>query len=482
MTRLLKVIEKKELPFVLLTGDQPVYTLIVQLRNEGNGKFDKIIPILGPFHTQVAFITAISKRFEGSGLSDLFVSAGIIADKSVDQALRGKHFRRIVRALQLTYESLQRKIIRKGIESGIKFPIHINSQIDKLRQLQHDDLNMLRQCIKHDPEFKEFFEKCYENIEKTPMADYWLSFMVMVEILIMNIHSIKVKDWKLFTNSLRLMIPWLQIYDKLHYGKWLSNFWSDMVNLSEDIVQFMPTIFSHSITGKPYSALPTDLWIEMTMNKGSKMKAGWHRILGNEQMLCANLRNANNINQLRVAVHRIANMKQYKSGHKENTSTRLRVDELAVQDVDACIGDFDCDPFDPLNSKIRSLQSGEIASDDLQTDLLSAFNDGEEKLKTFFEERVFNQTKEWGMQKSNRKTFLSKNDAKTISESSCKTVKMENEAMSKVISDYCDSNVKLSDILQHRVTDECLSIFNTNGTMVKTQKSKLVQSFTFAPI
>ena len=49
--------------FVLLTGDQPVYTLIVWIRNENNGRFSKIIPILGPFHTQVAFITAISKRF-----------------------------------------------------------------------------------------------------------------------------------------------------------------------------------------------------------------------------------------------------------------------------------------------------------------------------------------------------------------------------------------------------------------------------------
>ena len=143
------------------------------------------------------------------------------------------------------------------------------------------------------------------------------------------------------------MIPWLQIYDKLHYGKWLSNFWADMVNLSEDIAQFMPAIFSHTITGKPYSSLPTDLWIEMTMNKGSKMKAGWQRILGNEQMLCANIRNSNYINQLRVAVHKLANMKMYRSGHKENTATRLKLDELAVQDVNACIADFDCDPFDP---------------------------------------------------------------------------------------------------------------------------------------
>ena len=186
MVRLLKVIEEKNLPFVLLTGDQPVYTLIDQIRHEGNGKFDKIIPYLGPFHTQVAFITAISKRFEGSGLSDIVVSAGIIADKSVDQAMRGKHFRRIVRALQCTYEGLQRRIIRRGFGVSVRYPDHLEAQINKLRSQQHDDLNMLREAIKQDPEFRQFMEQCYESIEKTPMSEYWLSFMDMVEILIMN--------------------------------------------------------------------------------------------------------------------------------------------------------------------------------------------------------------------------------------------------------------------------------------------------------
>ena len=72
MTWLLKIVEEKNIPFVLLTGDQPVYTLIVQLRNENKEKFNKIIPILGSFHTQVAFITVIAKRFEGPGFSDIF--------------------------------------------------------------------------------------------------------------------------------------------------------------------------------------------------------------------------------------------------------------------------------------------------------------------------------------------------------------------------------------------------------------------------
>ena len=62
------------MPSLILTGDQPVYTLIVLNRYENSDKFKKIISILGPFHFQVAF-------------------------------------QRIVRELQLVYEALQQQII-----------------------------------------------------------------------------------------------------------------------------------------------------------------------------------------------------------------------------------------------------------------------------------------------------------------------------------------------------------------------------------
>ena len=136
MTRILKVIDEKNMSFVLLTGDQPVYTLIVQIRNENDEI--KIIPILGPFHTQVAFITAIWKTFEGSGLSDIFVSAGIIADKSVYQAMRGRHFRRIARAPQLTYESVQCRIIGKSINKGVNLPEYLHEKITSIRAKSTD--------------------------------------------------------------------------------------------------------------------------------------------------------------------------------------------------------------------------------------------------------------------------------------------------------------------------------------------------------
>ena len=78
------------MPFVLLVGDQPVCALIVQIKYENQELFDWILPFLGPFHTQCSFMSAINKRFNGSGLSDFLVAAVVISEGSVDNALKTK--------------------------------------------------------------------------------------------------------------------------------------------------------------------------------------------------------------------------------------------------------------------------------------------------------------------------------------------------------------------------------------------------------
>jgi hypothetical protein len=53
---------------------------------------------------------------------------------------------------------------------------------------------------------------------------------------------------------------------------------------------------------------------------------------------------------------------------------------------------------------------------------------------------------------------------------------MERDAMASVLGLVDDSGtLKLEDVLQHRVTSECRSIFNANGAFRKSQKSKLLQ-------
>ena len=87
-------IERKQMPFAVVVGDQPVYKLLVEIKSEHPDKFKQIIPFLGPFHAQCSMIYAIYKRHKGSELADVLVAAGVIAEGSVDQALKGKHYRR----------------------------------------------------------------------------------------------------------------------------------------------------------------------------------------------------------------------------------------------------------------------------------------------------------------------------------------------------------------------------------------------------
>ena len=51
-----------------------------------------------------------------------------------------------------------------------------------------------------------------------------MSFMEMVEILTLNIHAIRTRNWSEFKSSLKFMFPWMQVYDNDRYGRYLPGF------------------------------------------------------------------------------------------------------------------------------------------------------------------------------------------------------------------------------------------------------------------
>ena len=109
------------MPFAVSVGDQPVYTLLVEIKNEHPQQYEKIIPFLGPFHTQGCMIY---KQYKGSGIAEVLVAAGVITEESVDQALRGKHYRRALRCLSLMYEALVHLLLARS-ELGASTKAHL---------------------------------------------------------------------------------------------------------------------------------------------------------------------------------------------------------------------------------------------------------------------------------------------------------------------------------------------------------------------
>jgi len=120
--------------FAIIVGDHPVYVLMLELKSENKELFSKILPFMGPLYIQMSFIYTIYKRFKGSGISDVLVAAGVIADGSVYQALRGKHSNRGVCCLRLFYETLVHHALDKRVE-GFPLSEEVPASLFKLRHL-----------------------------------------------------------------------------------------------------------------------------------------------------------------------------------------------------------------------------------------------------------------------------------------------------------------------------------------------------------
>ena len=116
-----------------------------------------------------------------------------------------------------------------------------------------DSLATAQKELENDPAVDTLINNMFDKIEKTDMACYWLDFMTMVEILMMNVYAIHTCNWDEFLTSLREMMPWMVIYDQTHYGRWLPHFWAMLSSLSPDQTQFFSSNFAQSITGNPYS-------------------------------------------------------------------------------------------------------------------------------------------------------------------------------------------------------------------------------------
>ena len=105
-----------------------MYVLVTLLKAENPVKYRNIVPFLGPFHTQCSMMSAIYKRYKGSEI-DVLVAGGVIADGSVDHAVKGKYFKRGLRCLKLMYEALMSQLVKERLIPRLPDEIQENLEI-----------------------------------------------------------------------------------------------------------------------------------------------------------------------------------------------------------------------------------------------------------------------------------------------------------------------------------------------------------------
>lgn len=481
MMKILQAMCCKRIPSCFLVGDLPTYKTILQLKSENPVTFKNIIPVIGAFHQQMSYMYAIYKRFKGSGIADTLVAAGVVVEGSVDQALRGKHYRRGLRCILLWREALLQQRLRTIIEHE-DLPEVVKNNLVTLRNALTEkqvDLERAHSDLEKDDYITHLIRQVYE-MPGTDMGDFWLSFLEMSDPLVQNIDACHAQNFTEYLSSTYNMLPGLMAYDNHDYGRWLPDYWAMISSLSDDEMNFFSHHFSQSMTGLPYSCQPLDLWIETTMNLNSKLKQGWLQLLQNEKQLFSVTRNANNVARVKAIVDQNLLCQHRHTRHVECQPARMKKDEQAVQDIQSCTKDFQAEPFDISTPTLRSLQSGMIASPELVHDLRTALPEGLSQIEIFLQERVFSKVNNLSstIHRNKRKNF----DCEQISASNdapMKVAQMEKSGLAALVQLAEKSGmIHLEIALESRVTEECLSLFNVDGSMRKTAKSKLLELFT----
>ena len=252
----------KSMPFSLLTEDLPAYKLILELKTENLDKLLNILPIIGASHQQMSYIYVTYKRFLVLVLSYLLATAGMMVEGSVDQALKGQHYRRGFRCIMLCLEALIHKRLAIALENEFDSTENINN------------LEVLKKAL---TENKENHASAYtdlemgQNIQKlvhvvydrtnTDMGECWMSFQEASNIFLQSLDACHVNNLDEYLPSTRAKLPVMLAYNNHDYGRLLPDYWATISPFPYEKRKYFSEYFAQSMTGLPYSNQPINLWI-----------------------------------------------------------------------------------------------------------------------------------------------------------------------------------------------------------------------------
>ena len=185
---------------------------------------------MGEFHTCMAFLACIGKRFGDAGLQDVLIESGVVASGSVTGVLNGHHYNRSIRSLKLFCEALQKLRWQSFLKTLTK------EENEKALKLVHDmqttfpekEYDEICQSI----EYRELLTKYLKFIEDSNSENAtfrnWSSFIEMFEVLLLYIRATRDGDWVLHLACLRYLLIWFFAYDRPNYSRSGTVHWFEM--------------------------------------------------------------------------------------------------------------------------------------------------------------------------------------------------------------------------------------------------------------
>ena len=234
LTRSIEIADKMELKEIVLVMDQAIYSNAQEICWMNTTFMERLVLRMGEFHTAMAYLSCIGRRFRDAGFQDVIIEAGVVATGSLEGVISGHHYNRSIRTHKLMCEALQR--LRWQAYLDILSAEEREAATEIANDLQtafpaeaFDNLVMSEKFLK----VKRGYENFIKDNTSNKTFQFWSTYISMVEDLLLFLRGTREANWSLHLSSVRSILPWFFAYDGINYARYLSAYWLEMSCLED---------------------------------------------------------------------------------------------------------------------------------------------------------------------------------------------------------------------------------------------------------
>ena len=323
----------------------------------------------------------------------------------------------------------------------------------------------------------------YDSTQSTSSTfRFWRQYMGMVSIMMGFIRTDRDGDWKLHLYFFAKMLPWFALYDHVNYARWGPIYLADMSQLETSAPQvyseFMKGKFSIKRTNKKFCQIASDQALEH-INRVAKVSGG---IVGITRLDSARDTWCITYNERAKASDDTLGMfglqledENVDWHHMDTGPARLQRDE---EDIAKIMSEFlRFGLFSQSGDALICLPTNDIAPEDVANELLSAEVKGQALVEGFVNDRLIDKTIDFysTLKQNKTKTLASIYKVKVATDGGkIKTVQADRDLFRRLlVAAESGRNVKFEDILQHELSPTPLSLSDSSGKLLSTEKKDL---------
>lgn len=448
---------------MIVTYDLAICIKAYQIQLQCSPLYDHLFIHMGPFHVELSMFKAVGRMIEESGISELMVQAGLIANGSVKGLLSGTSFNRckqIHPAVSMVFKMLHCKRFLHEYQNEFELSTALVSILE----------NSEKDAIIHDLEkfllaYDQFWNDTLEG-KLGQTAKFVSIYVHYIDTYHIYEHAIRNNDIELFTYASSLKAPIFFHFNHQNYARWMIR---NIDNLHTKTELFRNGGLSVQRGQNSFSRSPVDLTVEQTVNCNAANKLrgvlyNTNNVSGRQKWAATHCGRVSLLNEL----YEFVGIKGYPLDSKTKSKN---FDKNVLNFMNAI--ETSLNPFDEnLNEEqLFHLTTGKAASPEICEFLTNTKTLGEKKMNEFIAEckadpdRFYKPIKKNTIHTFSSNMHKSRNTSQSRVNSIVNEIRTERDIIGNILCMILQAGTDLNDVLCFPLTSVPCSLGKYDGTI-----------------